>query len=222
MELPSTQYFTDKPCKRGHVVPRYKSSRACVICQREKIARSQKTDPERWKAYSKRHYDKNREVMCERSRVYVEANKEKVRAREAAYRERNKERRRQQAREYRLRDPEHWAVICQRWINKNKDGPRKAAKAYSLRNPEKCRANYASRRCREIQAEGNFTGHDIKALLLSQEFKCAICGCDIHRKPFQVDHIRPLSKGGTNYAGNLQITCPPCNRRKAAKWEPTK
>lgn len=32
------------------------------------------------------------------------------------------------------------------------------------------------------------------------------------------DHIKPLSKGGKNYAGNVQPMCAPCNERKADTW----
>lgn len=33
----------------------------------------------------------------------------------------------------------------------------------------------------------------------------------------QIDHKKPLAKGGTNELRNLQILCGECNRRKAAK-----
>lgn len=32
------------------------------------------------------------------------------------------------------------------------------------------------------------------------------------------DHIKPLSKGGKNYAGNLQTMCATCNSKKADLW----
>jgi len=44
---------------------------------------------------------------------------------------------------------------------------------------------------------------------------CDECGAD---KNLSVDHIRPLSKGGTNELNNLRVLCRRCNSRKKDKW----
>jgi 5-methylcytosine-specific restriction endonuclease McrA len=42
--------------------------------------------------------------------------------------------------------------------------------------------------------------------------RCAICGS---RPPkLTMDHIVPVSRGGTNAEGNLQPACPRCNTKK--------
>ena len=46
-------------------------------------------------------------------------------------------------------------------------------------------------------------------------YKCLACGSD---EELSVDHIQPVSKGGTNDMENLQTLCRPCNSRKGAKW----
>ena len=38
--------------------------------------------------------------------------------------------------------------------------------------------------------------------------------------PREVDHIKPLSKGGTNGKSNLKIVSRTANRRKAASYKP--
>ncbi len=45
-------------------------------------------------------------------------------------------------------------------------------------------------------------------------FKCNKCECDIKDNTFEIDHIRPLSNGGTNKASNLQPLCKACHGDK--------
>lgn len=46
--------------------------------------------------------------------------------------------------------------------------------------------------------------------------KCEFCGSD---EKLSIDHIKPISKGGTNDRENLQCLCLPCNLQKSNKWE---
>lgn len=45
---------------------------------------------------------------------------------------------------------------------------------------------------------------------------CGICKQSVHVNAFEVDHIRPISKGGEHSYQNTQISHPSCNRRKQA------
>lgn len=51
-------------------------------------------------------------------------------------------------------------------------------------------------------------------LLLEQGFACGICGQTITAATPDVDHIVPVSKGGSSDKSNLQAACPTCNIRK--------
>lgn len=44
--------------------------------------------------------------------------------------------------------------------------------------------------------------------------KCAICGSYVNFDDMTVDHIVPLSRGGTNAMRNLRLACRTCNRSK--------
>ncbi len=47
-------------------------------------------------------------------------------------------------------------------------------------------------------------------------YVCAECGLESEwRVPFQVDHIKPLNKGGKTIPENLQILCRSCNAKKS-------
>lgn len=49
-------------------------------------------------------------------------------------------------------------------------------------------------------------------------YRCVACGLHESELPegvtLTLDHIRPVSKGGSNRASNLQTMCKPCNNRK--------
>jgi 5-methylcytosine-specific restriction endonuclease McrA len=58
-------------------------------------------------------------------------------------------------------------------------------------------------------------GHK-KALLAVPNPRCGICGAPIDNPDtVTIDHIIPLSKGGTNHRYNVQLAHGRCNRKKA-------
>lgn len=65
-------------------------------------------------------------------------------------------------------------------------------------------------------SEGFYTAADIDFIKKSQKNKCANCLKNVSTK-FHIDHIYPVSKGGSNWPHNLQILCAHCNHSKHAK-----
>jgi len=82
-------------------------------------------------------------------------------------------------------------------------------------NPESARAITRNRRARIKQSSGHHSAADIVTLFRLQKGRCANCK-ENTKKKFHVDHIVPLALGGSNGRENLQILCPPCNRKKGA------
>lgn len=63
---------------------------------------------------------------------------------------------------------------------------------------------------------------DVRALWRAQRQRCAGCRRSLgplYANPpgYHVDHVTPLSRGGHNGPANLQLLCPKCNVRKAAR-----
>ncbi len=50
-----------------------------------------------------------------------------------------------------------------------------------------------------------------------QEGRCAGCRMDFPFKVFEVDHVLPRSRGGTDHIENLQLLCGHCNRVKGGR-----
>lgn len=96
--------------------------------------------------------------------------------------------------------------------NKENDSARRWQQANPERASDHRRAAKARRRVRE--AGGGFTAGDVAAILKAQRRRCAWCAVKLE-PGYHVDHVQPLARGGRNERRNLQVLCPPCNRRKS-------
>jgi len=62
--------------------------------------------------------------------------------------------------------------------------------------------------------QGTLQGYEVREYLLEKFSRtCVYCGAK--NTPFQIDHVYPKSKGGSNRAANLVLACEPCNKAKA-------
>lgn len=156
----------------------------------------------------------------ERDTKYRAQNKEKIAKSKASYQKENREKLRIYGAAWRAKNPEKAAAPKARWSQKNKESEAARLAMWRRNNPEAKKASNHARRALSAGAEGCHTKHDISNLVQLQKFRCASCLLKIiksGRLEYHVDHIIPLSKGGSNWPTNLQILCPGCNLRKYAK-----
>jgi 5-methylcytosine-specific restriction endonuclease McrA len=191
-EKPATvEYF--RRAKKG----KYALAAQCKICDVERRAPAKARAAEKSRAW----HAANKERKAEHDRAYRAANKERLAKRDHARYEANKERH---------------AEYQHAWYESNKDITIKRARAWGKANPDQIRVRSIRRRAREVNAEGTHTAADIKAQYDRQKGKCYWCGCKVGNS-FQVDHIVPLSRGGSNWPDNLVIACRSCNLSKHNK-----
>lgn len=119
-----------------------------------------------------------------------------------AYYENNKDREREQNRQ---------------WHQKNKPwlDPQKRERFNAWRRSSNRRAEWANRDALKRGAEGTFTHEEWVSLCETYNNKCLCCGRG--DAMLTVDHVKPLSKGGTNWIDNIQPLCTSCNCSKGAR-----
>lgn len=141
-----------------------------------------------------------------------------------AYPERNREMKRlAAARRYRA-DPATGRENTRRWreahpdagaifYEKNKERENTRLREWRRANPEKRLAQDIRRRARKNGAPGTATAAQIAARFAMWGNKCWMCG----NPADTVDHMIPLSRGGSNWPANLRPACRSCNSRKGTR-----
>jgi 5-methylcytosine-specific restriction endonuclease McrA len=107
-------------------------------------------------------------------------------------------------------------ALNERWRNANKERISSYDRQRAKLNPEIRATKYRNRVARKQSAGGRHTAGDVKNLFTLQRGRCGACRKSIRDK-YHVDHVKALSKGGTNGVENLQLLCPTCNLKKGAK-----
>lgn len=165
------------------------------------------------KEYNKAYRAKNREIILKQKREYYYENRERLLeeqkerkqknrseylARRKASYERNKKQHSDFMREYRERNGSKISDLKREW---------------RLNNIEHVRVKGLSR-YHSKRAAGKFSVEEWLNLCAKYMFKCACCK---QEKKLTIDHIKPLSKGGSNCIDNIQPLCSKCNGSKGTK-----
>lgn len=107
------------------------------------------------------------------------------------------------AREYHR--SEHSKNVSRKWTKSNMD---------KIRN---CNRTQRALRKFALLADKSATAKEVKAWIDSQKPICAYCSAELSENQIQLDHIMPLSKGGSHTIDNFAISCKSCNCSKGNK-----
>ena len=200
--------------------------------------------PERAKAYDVAYKRKNHARMLQKQREYNERHAERKRAEANAWRAAHVEQARANARDWQDEHPAAKLAHDAKYRESHREELRAKNQANTLKrredipgyreaelarlhrwneeHPEERRAITERRRARLVEAPINdFTRQDWRALCKASGYRCAYCHEKFAFKDLTMDHITPLSKGGSHTLSNIIPACQPCNSRKNNKGVPT-
>jgi len=205
-EKPHSAYY----CRGDRKAPR-SHCKACMTAKRAEQSERHRRRAADWRAANlerartavRSYRAENRDEICRRAREQWRADPS-LRAddlrRVRVYRQANRELVNAQNRARRAKDPEAMRAWYREYRRKNRD----AYKTY-----------FANRKALKNGNGGRHTFEDIQEIRRLQRDRCAICKTKLNGGG-ELDHIVPLSRGGSNDRRNLQWTCKPCNCRKRA------
>lgn len=149
----------------------------------------------------------------------------------AAWRAAHREEARQTSAAWRMEDDERYRESRKRWVAANRSVVRDQHKrfyanhrdeinakhrAYYYEHPESYALRRAQRRQREVSGGAMPSTSQLKGQLARQKGRCYWCRTLFVRTP-HLDHVVPLSRGGSNVIDNLVYACAMCNLSRRAR-----
>lgn len=185
-----------KPVKEFYLRPDGEPRKPCRACQ---------------KLLRQSYYQRHRERLLIQTADWQRRNPGKVVLIKRRYNKRHLKMRMARNLAWADAHPEQMKAIRDAWRKKNPTYSRD----WAQRNKDKINSYSNNRRARYV---GRYTAEDIRKIFARQQGRCANPSCLASiAGAFDVDHIEPIIKGGTNWPINLQLLCRKCNREKDAK-----
>lgn len=193
-EKPASEFYSDKS-KRGGL------SSHCKACVSVHNAEHYAANKNKLLAQNKAYREANKKKLAAKSAIYRATHKEEIAARSAKWRAKNKEWLTTQKAEYYAANRERLLARQVKWYESNSKRAIANAHAYEARKKN---------------ALGTHTAEDIQVQYDAQKGRCLYCDARVG-DDYHVDHVVPLSEGGSNWPSNLVIACEHCNKSKNAK-----
>lgn len=82
--------------------------------------------------------------------------------------------------------------------------------------PEKVIARVAHRKDQDARADGNYSDSDIARTRAELGDRCRYCDAPLNGGG-EIEHLTPISRGGTHWPANITLACFQCNKEKHSK-----
>ena len=100
------------------------------------------------------------------------------------------------------------------WYLKNKERANANDRKWTKDNPDKKKEIKMRRKARLKKTEGYAEPFPKQKAIREQGNACFYCRKSLGKKNNHVDHMTPITRGGTNHADNKCVCCHSCNARK--------
>lgn len=171
------------------------------------------------------YYYRHRKKLLEKQRAQRDTDEYRAYARRT--RRKNAEHYNEVQRRARAENPQRERERRQRFHALHPEKAAEYSAAYRERHRQQWRERARARNSRLRALRSGAPGHhapvDVIRLWHHQRGECARCGVRFGKQPhnggFEVDHILPLSRGGSDWPHNLQLLCRSENRQKKDRTE---
>jgi len=135
----------------------------------------------------------------------------------ALYREKHKEDHKEFSKGWYKKHSEEVKKRSKQWNKENPDKAKQSSQKWVKAHPELQSAYYHKRRAKKSGNGGSFTTGEWDLLKKQYGYVCPMCNRKEPEIKLTIDHIIPLSKGGSNYIENIQPLCSSCNSIKRTR-----
>lgn len=152
-------------------------------------------------------------ISCEKLRLAKWASENPDRVKAAQRRYNSSEKAREKARRWAEQNPERYLQVQADYRARHPESVREASRKHYHSNLERSRRRVLIKKAERRTKLANNGVFKVASKEISRILSSPCCVCDSTENP-TLDHIVPISRGGTHSIGNLQCLCASCNFSK--------